>query len=208
MSVAAAPLRVHRALPPEEAARGDFYALLARLLHRGADAGLLDAIASAEPIPAGGDETLSAAWDALSRASSVMDADAAGEEYDRLFVGVGQSPLSIYAGYYLGAAAIDHPRVRLQADLAGFGLERRGEGEPEDHFATLLDVMRVLVSGGAGREPASVAEQKRFFDGYLKDGASRFFKDVIACEGANYYRRVAALGLAFMAIETESFDLE
>ncbi len=68
--------------------------------------------------------------------------------------------------------------------------------------------MRVLVAGGAGRSPASLAEQKRFFEGYLEPGAAKFFKAVIACEPANYYRRVAALGLAFMAIESESFELD
>jgi TorA maturation chaperone TorD len=137
-----------------------------------------------------------------------MDVDAAGEEYEALFVGVGKSPVSIYSGHYTGAMAIDHPRVRLQADFAAFGLEQRGMSEPEDHFATLFDVMRVLVAGGAGREAASLEEQKRFFDGYLKTGARGFFDAVIASGRANYYRKVAALGLAFMAIEAESFELD
>ena len=208
MSVAAAPVALHRALPPEEAARGDFYALLARLLHHGADAALLQALVNADPIPADGNADLAAAWDGLSRASSVMDPDAAGEEYDRLFVGIGKAPISIYAGYYTGAAAVDHPRVRVQADLAALGLARHEETQPEDHFATLFDVMRVLVAGGAGRSPAPVAEQKRFFETYLETGARKFFQAVVASERANYYRKVAAVGSAFMAIESESFELD
>jgi len=209
MSVAAAPVRLQRLLPAEEAARGDFYALLARLLHSGADAALLRALAEAEPIPADGDASLSKAWEELSRASSVMDADAAGEEYDDLFVGLGKARLSIYAGYYIGAASMDHPRVRLQAELAAMGLARRSEAnEPEDHFAALFDVMRVLVAGGAGREAAPLAEQRKFFRAYLEKGAPAFFKAVTACDKANYYRKVAALGLAFVAIESESFELE
>ena len=208
MSVAAAPVLVHRPLPAEEAARGDFYALLARLLHGGADAGLLQALANADPIPAGGDADLAAAWEALGRASSAMDADAAGEEHDTLFVGIGKAPVSIYAGYYTGAMAVDHPRVRLQADLAAFGLERAHGTGPEDHFAILFDVMRVLVAGGAGRAAAPLADQKRFFSAYLETGAPKFFNAVRACERANYYRHVAALGLAFMAIEAESFQLD
>jgi TorA maturation chaperone TorD len=208
MTLAAAPVAIHRPLPPEEAARGDFYSLLARLLHGGADAALLRDLAEAAPIPAEGDAALASAWEALSRASSVMDPDAASEEYDSLFVGIGKSPVSPYSGYYTGAAAIDHPRVRLQADFATFGLERREISEPEDHFSTLFDVMRVLVAGGAGRAPATVAEQKRFFEAYLETGAPKFFNAVMASERANYYRKVAALGLAFMAIEAESFELD
>ena len=209
MSVAAAPVHLQRPVPAEEAARGDFYALLARLLHSGADDALLRALAAADPIPAEGDAALAKAWAELSRASSVMDADAAGEEYDDLFVGVGKAPLSIYAGYYTGAAAMDHPRVRLQAELAALGLARRSEAnEPEDHFAALFDVMRVLVSGGAGRGPAPIAAQRQFFRAYLEKGASAFFKALEASDKANYYRKVAALGLAFIAIESESFELE
>jgi TorA maturation chaperone TorD len=209
MSAVAAPVRLQRALPPEEAARGDFYALLARLLYSGADAALLQSLAHAEPIPSTPDGALAKAWNELSLASSVMDPEAAGYEYDELFVGVGKAPLSIYAGFYTGAMAIDHPRVRLQAELAALGLGRReAANEPEDHFAALLDVMRVLVAGGAGRDPASVAEQKRFFAAYLKDAAPKFFNAVIQSGKANYYRKVAALGLAFMAIENESYELD
>jgi TorA maturation chaperone TorD len=168
----------------------------------------LRSLAAAEPIPASGDEALANAWDALLRASSAMDADAGAQEYDDLFVGVGKAAVSIYAGHYSGAMAIDHPRVRLQAELAGFGLEPRVAGEPEDHFAALFDVMRVLVAGGAGRQPAALADQKRFFEGFLRDAAPKFFDAVAGCAKANYYRRVGALGKAFIAIETESFELD
>jgi TorA maturation chaperone TorD len=137
-----------------------------------------------------------------------MDADAAGLEYDTLFVGVGKAPVSIYAGFYTGALAMDHPRVRLKAELAAFGLEALDASEPEDHFATLFDVMRVLVGGGAGRAPAGIEEQRRFYDAYLRIGAVKFFNAVIASDQANYYRKVAALGLAFTAIESESFELD
>ena len=48
-------------------------------------------------------------------------------------------------------SAVDHPRVRIRDDLAALGLARPRTGaEPEDHFAGLFDVMRVLVAGGAG----------------------------------------------------------
>ena len=134
MDALASPVSLKRTLPPEEAARGDFYALFARLLHDGPDAALLRSLATAAPIPADGDAALAGAWRNLVDASSVMDAEAALEEYEALFGGVGKSAVSVYAGFYTGAPSIDHPRVRIQADLAAFGLARRATAtEPEDH---------------------------------------------------------------------------
>ena len=209
MSAVAAPVAVHRALPPEEAARGDFYALLARLFHDAPDGALLASLAQAGALPPEGNAALATAWRNLVDASSAMDADAAREEFEDLFAGVGKAKVSIYSGFYTGAASIDHPRVRLQNDMAALGLGRPGYvTEPEDHFAGLFDVMRVLVAGGAGRSPATLAEQRRFYAAHVEPGAARFFKAVGSAREANYYRHIAALGAAFMALESESFQLD
>jgi TorA maturation chaperone TorD len=204
-----APASIPRALPPEEAARGQFHALVARLLHAAPDAPLLSALAASQPLPEGSDAALANAWRDLVDASSAMDADAAAEEYETLFVGVGKAVVSLYAGYYNGAPSIDHPRVRIQADLAALGLARRERvAEPEDHYAGLFDVMRVLVAGGAGRSPASVSEQRRFWETHLAPGLDKFVRGLAAAEQANYYRRVAAFLAAFAALESESFLLD
>ena len=203
---AAAPVVMHRTLPAEEAARADFYALLARLLGSVLDAQLLDTIAHAGPLA--GHSDLATAWQALVDASSAMDGDAAHDEYEALFGGVGKAPVSIYAGYYTGASAADHPRVRIQRDLEALGLAHRSTTQPEDHLGTLFDAMRVLVAGGAGRGPASLEEQRRFFESHVNPGARKFFAAVVAAKQANYYRRVAALGAAFLDIEAESFQLD
>ena len=208
MSAVAAPVAMRRALPPEEAARANFYALLGRLLRAAPDAALLSALAASEPLPADGDVAIAAAWRNLIDASSIMDAEAAATEYEDLFDGVGKAAVSIYAGFYSGAPSIDHPRVRLQADLAALGLARPASvSEPEDHFAGLFETMRVLVCGGAGREPAPLADQKRFFDAYLQPSAPKFMKALGASPKANYYRTVAALGAAFISLESDSFQL-
>ena len=206
---ALAQVAVHRPLPPEESARADFYALLARLLHDGPDAPLLRSIANAPPIPADGNAALAKAWQDLVDASSAMDVDAARDEYETLFCGMGRAAVSIYAGFYAGAMAIDHPRVRIQNDLAALGLARRATvTEPDDHFAGLFDVMRVLVAGGAGRSPAPVPEQRRFFDAHLLSAVGKFFAALGSAKDANYYRTVAQFGAAFMALESESFLLD
>ena len=204
----AAPVKIQRPLSGEEAARANFYALIARLLTGGPDEALLGHLATAQPLANGADPALAQAWQALVDASNSVDADAVAEEYEQLFIGVGKARVSIYAGYHGGAPAIDHPRVRMQADLAALGLARTTLIEPEDHYAIVFDTMRVLVGGGAGREPVAIREQKNFFDRHVRPGAARFFAAVGAAAEAAYYRRVAALGAAFIALEQESFELD
>ena len=208
MNAVATPVTVHRPLAAEESARADFYALLSRFLQAPPDDVLLAALAAAEPIPSEGDPRLSKAWQDLVNASSAMDPDAARDEYDALFGGVGKSVVSLYAGFYAGAMAIDHPRVRIRADLAGLGLAPRSTSEPEDHLPALFDSMRVLIAGGAGRGPATLQEQRRFFEAHIAPAVGRFISALEGAAKANYYRRVAALAAAFLAIETESFELD
>jgi len=200
-------VEVRRPVAEEEAARADFYALLAALFHHAPDAKLLRTLSLAAPL-AGGDEALAQAWSGLVAASAAMDPEAAAEEYESLFVGVGKAPVSIYAGHYAGASAVAHPRVRIVEDLAALGLARpAGVTEPEDHFAGLFDTMRILVAGGAGRGPASLTEQRRFFEAHLRPAVGPFLAAVREAAESNYYRRVAAVGEAFVGIEIESFNL-
>jgi TorA maturation chaperone TorD len=200
-------LEVEQPVAPEDAGRADFYALLAALFHHAPDGKLLRTLALSAPLE-GGDGALADAWKGLVAASAVMDEEAVAEEYETLFVGVGKAKVSVYAGWYTGAPAVDHPRVRIIEDLAALGLARSsGVSEPEDHFAGLLDAMRILVAGGAGRPPASLAEQKRFYEAHLKPGMGRFLAAVREAPESNYYRKVAAVGEAFVGIENESFNL-
>lgn len=190
----------------EEAARADFYALLAALFHHAPDDKLLRTIAIAPPIE-DGDETLAQAWSQLVAASGVMEEEAVAEEYESLFVGVGMAKVSVYAGWYTGAGALAPPRVAIIEDLAALGLAHRaGAPDPQDHFAGLFDAMRVLVAGGAGRGPASLADQKLFYEAHVRPGVGRFLAAVREAPGSNYYRKVAAVGEAFVGIENESFN--
>ena len=204
---AAAGVTMHRALAPEELARADFYALLANLLNAGPDGALLAALAAAKPLE--GDPDLARAWQGLVHAASAMDADAAAEEYDTLFSGMGKAVVSIFAGFYTGAPAVDHPRVRIQAALAELNLGQAEQvTEPEDHLAGLLEAMRVLVAGGAGRAPATLAEQRRFYQDHVERGAAGFFRALATAPQSNFYRHVAAVGSAFVALESQSFQLD
>jgi TorA maturation chaperone TorD len=114
------------ALAPEDAARADFYALLARLWHSGPDAPLLAAIAAADEIAAEGDQTgLADAWRQLQAAAAAADAETARTEHDALFVGTGRAAVTPYASHYLTETARERLLVALRDELVELGLEPR-----------------------------------------------------------------------------------
>ena len=87
---------------------------------------------------------------------------------------------------------MDHPRVRISRDLAALGLARRGRRRASRRTTSprLFEAMRVLVAGGAGREPAT----RRGAEALLRDApaARRGARSSRRCEGvaeANYYRK-------------------
>ena len=210
METATAPARaaLRRPLAPEESGRADFYALLARLFAGAPDARLLQTLAIAPALEGDADPDLASAWSSLVAASAAFDEEAAAEEYEKLFVGMGPALVSIHFGFYAGAAAVDHPRVRIRGHLAELGFAPREDNpQPEDHFALIFEAMRVLTGGTSARDPAPVDGQKRFFEANVAPGVFAFLEAVEAATEANYYRRVAAFAAAFMKIEQQSFNL-
>lgn len=194
-------------LAGEDQARADLYALLSRLLLAAPDAGLLHALAHADPILSeGGDPALEQAWEALTLASGVMDPDAVAEEFDALFISVGTPPLNPYGSRYLSGYLNDTPLAELRADLARLGIGRvRGAGEFEDHLGALCETMRVLVAGAPGIHRQPLARQQAFFEVHIAPWYERCVADIATADGANYYRLVARLAGAFLAIEAEAF---
>ena len=92
-------------LAPEDRARADFYALLARLYADSPDAALLAAIANADRIA--GDSPFATAWNRLRDASGAMDAEAAAQEYTDLFIGVGKSEVNLHGSHWRVGAMIE-----------------------------------------------------------------------------------------------------
>jgi TorA maturation chaperone TorD len=191
----------------EEAARANFYALLARLFYAGPDAELLAAIAGADELAAEGrNVALAEAWNALAAASAATDAHAAQREYDAVFVGTGKAPVTPYATYYLVETGREKLLAGLRGELDAMGLARaEGAHEPEDHFAGLCDVMRLLIAAGADEE--ALVEQSRFFDRYLRRSYPALCEAVEACDAADFYRSVARFAKAFLDVEVESFEM-
>ena len=205
---AAAPVALP--LPSEDQARSDLYALAARLLLAPADAALLRGLAAADPIESNGaDHRLADAWEKLIQAASVMDADAAAEEFDALFISSGTPALNPYGSLYLSGYMNDTPLADLRADLARFGIGRvRGVLESEDHLGALCETMRVLIAGGPGIRRQPLAQQKTFFEARIAPWYARCLDDMAKAEGANFYRLIAAFVGALLAIEAEAFAVE
>jgi TorA maturation chaperone TorD len=183
------------------AARAQEYALLATLLGRAPDAKLLESLAALR-----GDATpLGAAHAALAQAASETTVERVEREYFNLFIGVGRGEILPYGSYYLTGFLHQRPLARLRADLAPLGIERaEGNKEPEDHAATLCEIMACLVGG---RLPAPYGTDQQIFEKHLKPWIGRFFADVERAESGDLYRRIGTLGRVFIEIETEAFAL-
>jgi TorA maturation chaperone TorD len=184
-----------------ETARAREYALLAALLAQAPDRALLRRIAGL-----GGDATpLGKAHAALARAAVAADAGAVEREFFDLFIGVGRGDLLPYASFYLTGFLHERPLARLRADLASLGIERAEEQhEPEDHAAILCEIMAGLIGG---RFPATQEQQQQLFEKHLAPWIGRFFADLEAAEGADFYGHVGVIGRLFVGIETEAFAL-
>jgi TorA maturation chaperone TorD len=188
-------------LDDPDTARAQEYALLANLLADAPDAALLQRLAQLS-----GDETpLGLAHAALAEAAGATSADAVAREYFELFIGTGRGELLPYGSYYLTGFLHERPLARLRADLEALGIERVAEtGEPEDHAAILCEIMAGLI-GGPFRAP--LERQVEFQEKHLAPWIRRFFADLEAARGAQFYRPVGTIGRIFVDIETQAFAL-
>ncbi len=108
-----------------------------------------------------------------------------------------------YASYYLTGFLNERPLSRLREDLATLGIERaENSSEPEDHAATLCEIMAGLASA---RFPASPEAQRGFFERHVSRWMGRLFADMANAAGAKFYRPVGSLGRLFLEIEAEAF---
>ena len=105
---------------------------------------------------------------------------------------------------------VHRPLAAEEAARADFYalLSRLFQAAPDGSLLHALADSEPLAAGGAGRGPATLQEQRRFFQSHLAPAWPGLVEAATAAAKANYYRRVAALAAAFLAIETESFELD
>jgi TorA maturation chaperone TorD len=187
------------AVDPIDGGRAQEYALLASLLASAPSAALLEQIAQLR-----GDTTpLGRAHAALAYAASAAVASDIEREYFDLFVGLGRGELLPYASYYLTGFLNERPLSRLRDDLVALGIERVDDNsEPEDHAATLCEIMAGFA---AVRFSISPDAQRQFFEKHVSRWMGRLFADMEKAENARFYRSVGTLGRVFLEIESEAF---
>ena len=199
-------------LEPEDQARADFYALLARLYAASPDAALLSAIASAGELPAdagsAAGDALAGAWRELIDASAAIGAEAAAVEYQDLFIGVGRSEVSLHASAYVKSPG-DTPLVAVRTALARLGLSRQaGVNLYEDHLAAVCETMRALITGAGAPAGFTLSQQRDFFAGHVQPWITSCCDAINKNAIANYYRVVAQFTQCFVAIERDSMAIE
>jgi TorA maturation chaperone TorD len=188
----------HDGVDPVDAGRAQEYALLGALLSYAPSNALLGQIARLRD-----DATrLGRAHAAVAEAASIAVAGEVEREYFDLFVGLARGELLPYASYYLTGFLNERPLSRLRDDLAALGIERAEYNfEPEDHAATLCEIMAGLA---IGRFPAPPEAQRAFFEKHVAPWMGRLFADMESATNARFYRPVGTLGRLFLEIEAEA----
>ena len=191
----------------QEVLRSQQWGLLARLLSAAPDAPMLEALAGLT----GNDTALGEAYRVLARTAAETTPEAAEREFFELFVGVGRGELLPYVSFYLTGFLNERPLADLRRDLAVMRVERvSGRYEPEDHIASLAEVMSGLAAGtfDAGVLGCGGAGQAGFFARHLEPWAGQFFDDLAVAPSARFYRPVAEIGNLLIDIETRAFSLD
>jgi TorA maturation chaperone TorD len=180
------------------------YTLLAQMLSRAPDETLLAAVRTL-----GDDATpFGHALGALAREAAQATPRTAMREYNALFIGVDRGELVPYASYYLTGFLNDRPLAHLRRDMQALGIERApGIPEPEDHIASLCEIMAGLIAGSYAM-PADTGRQKQFFEHHIATWADRFFSDLEGAGSARLYRPVGTAGRLFLQIEAHAFTME
>ncbi|MGH8682286.1 MAG: TorD/DmsD family molecular chaperone [Burkholderiales bacterium] len=207
MSGAAIPVDLRPHVAPEDQARAEFYALLARLWYAAPDKALLAAIAAGADIPAEGEQTgLGEAWRRLRAAAAGTDPETVRAEYDAVFVGTGKAEVTLYVSAYLVENARERVLVELREALGELGLARSDAvHEPEDHFAALLETMRHLAASGSSDD--ALQQQRKFFTRYMNRAYNPLTNEVVASARTDFYKHVARFTKAFCEIEAASLDM-
>ncbi len=202
-----APMIFAGAHQGEELQRAELYGLLASLWLVPPDTELFEqfGVAATQAPHSGG--TLEAAWQALVAAMRGSDVEAAAEEYDALFLGVGKPEILLYGSYYLSGFLNELPLAKLRDHLDRLGLTRdAARGETEDHLSFVFEVMRYLIAGDDAAV-CNLKQQRLFFRAQLQPWVEALCDVVQAHPRAVVWSAVAELTRQFVRVETQAFDL-
>lgn len=190
-----------------EALRAQQWGLISALLVSPPDREMIEGLKGLT----GDDTALGQAYTVLAKTAARTTPEAIASEFFEVFVGVGRGELLPYASFYLTGFLNERPLADLRRDLQLMGVERAaGRFEPEDHMASLAEVMAGLATGAFDARVlgCGAAGEAGFFARHVQPWAAQFFDDLAVAPSANFYRALAEVGRVFIDIETRAFALE
>jgi len=188
----------------EDQLRADMYSFLASLLRAEPSADLVEQLTllKSDNTPIGN------AIKILAKLASSLDLHEIRDEYVKIFIGVGRGEILPFASYYLTGFLKDKPLAKLRNDMKEIGIEMSADvKEPEDHIASLFDIMSGIILGKFDRK-FSITEQRDFFNKHLAPWVELLMRDIEASKIAVFYAPVGTLGREFIEIERSSFKMD
>ena len=188
----------------EEQLRADMYSFLASLLRSEPNEDLVKQLTNLES----DDSPIGKAIKTLSKLASSLDLPTIRDEYLKIFIGVGRGEILPFASYYLTGFLKDKPLAKLRNDMKEIGIElAENVKEPEDHIASLFDMMSGLILGKFNKK-FSIGEQKDFFNKHLNPWVDLLMRDIESSKIAVFYSPVGTIGREFIEIERSSFSMD
>ncbi|MDB2590792.1 molecular chaperone TorD family protein [bacterium] len=188
----------------EDQLRADMYSFLANLLRAEPSVELVNQLTKLES-----DESpIGKSIKTLSKLASSLDLPTIRDEYVRIFIGVGRGEILPFASYYLTGFLKDKPLAKLRNDMKEIGIQlAENVKEPEDHIASLFDMMSGLILGKFSKK-FSIGEQKEFFNKHLAPWVDLLMRDIESSRIAVFYSPIGTIGREFMEIERSSFSMD
>ncbi|RIA47194.1 TorA maturation chaperone TorD [Dichotomicrobium thermohalophilum] len=191
-------------IAPEDESRAAIYAMLAKLLSAPPSSEQLADLAKLQ----GSDTDFGQAIAKLSQAARDTTVEQEDDAYHDLFIGLTRGKLLPYGSYYLTGFLHEKPLARLRNTMAQLGIEANpDEKDPEDHIASVLDMMGGLIRGDFG-QPVPVAQQRIFFQEHVQSWAPYFFRDLEKVEDSKLYAAIGTVGRVFLELEEAAFSMD
>ena len=188
----------------EDGLRADMYDFIASLLRTEPSDELIEQVELLQ----GDKSPIGSACLTLAHLAKTLDNGLIRNEYVSLFIGVGRGEILPFASYYLTGFLNDKPLANLRSDMNAIGIRRAdGVKEPEDHIASLFDMMSGLIRGRFGRR-YSIAEQATFFRKHIEPWADLLMRDIEAAKTVVFFAPVGTIGRAFLEIESQAFSMD
>lgn len=132
------------------------------------------------------------------------------DEYTRLFLGPGSSPVLPYESMYMDGKMMGPSLLRLKKDYRKAGIAKSKDyPEPEDHIAFELKFMQHLCEEALENgwsKGKCWALQKEFMDEHLMKWVPDFCDDLYKSEQSDFYKGIAKITRGFIFLEKYWID--